>query len=72
MGFDLAATPPPPLDVARRRIDDIRDQLTHTASRLTATEAADPRVMRAITEAADVVRGIEAARRSVSRDSEAP
>ena len=63
---------PPELRAARRRIDDIHAQLTHTASRLTATEAADPRVMRAITEAADVVRGIEAARRSVSRDSEAP
>ena len=72
MTLSLANPPPPPLDVARKRIDGIRDQLTHTASRLTATEAADPRVMRAITEAADVVCGIEAARRSVSRDSEAP
>ena len=72
MGFNLASPPPDPLDVARRRIEAIRAQLAHTSARLTAADVADPRVTRAIDEAADVARGIEAARRSVSRDSVTP
>jgi len=48
MGFNLATTPPDPLDVARRRIESIRAQLAHTGERLTAADVADPRVTRAI------------------------
>ena len=46
--------------------------LAHTSARLTAADVADPRVTRAIDETADVACSIEAARRSVSRDSVAP
>ena len=72
MGFNVASPPHDPLDVARRRIEAIRAQLAHTSARLTAADVADPRVTRAITETADVACSIEAARRSVSRDSVAP
>ena len=72
MGFTYANPPQPALDVARRRIESIRAQLAHTSERLTAADVADPRVTRAIDEAADVARGVEAARRSVSRDSVTP
>ena len=63
---------PPALRAARARIEAIRSQLAHTSARLTAADVADPRVTRAIDETADVARGIEAARRSVSRDSVTP
>ena len=72
MGFTYANPPQPALDVARRRIEDIRAQLAHTSARLTSADVADPRVARAIDEAADVARGVEAARYAVARDSEAP
>jgi hypothetical protein len=72
MGFNLASPPPDPLDVARRRIEAIRSQLAHTSARLTSADVADPRVTRAITEAADVACSIEAARFAVARDSVAP
>ncbi len=72
MGFDIASPPPDPLDVARRRIEAIRSQLAHTSARLAAADVADPRVTRAIDEAADVACSIEAARFAVARDSVTP
>jgi hypothetical protein len=72
MGFTYASPPQPALDVARRRIEEIRAQLAHTSERLTSADVADPRVTRAIDEAADVARSIEAARHAVARDSVTP
>ena len=72
MGFTYASPPQPALDVARRRIEEIRAQLAHTSERLTSADVADPRVTRAITETADVARSIEAARHAVARDSVTP
>ena len=63
---------PPALRAARARIEAIRSQLAHTSARLTAADVADPRVARAITEAADAACVIGSACRSVSRDSVTP
>ena len=44
---------PPALRAARARVEAIRSQLAHTSARLTAADVADPRVTRALDEAAD-------------------
>lgn len=57
MGFTYA--PPPegtaPLDVARRRIENIRAQLAHTSERLTAADVA--KIARRADASPSVVRG---------------
>jgi len=59
--------PPDPIKVALRRIERIIAQLQQTAVALTSTTAAEPLVGRAIGDAEDAARVIEAARLSVAR-----